>query len=205
MTENPNYSDRYFSEHFLGSPVMVILRGLPPAETVRLCERAVELGLSLIEVPVQSEATFESLRAAIAWGQATGHEVGAGTITSVALLRQVADAGATFTVAPGSDLAVMTESDALQLPHLPGVGTATEVHHALVAGFRWQKAFPAAALGTNWISAMHGPFPAVKFVATGGITAANAGGFLQAGAGAVSLGSAFATSDEAGVRALSNR
>ncbi len=184
---------------------MVILRGFLPAETVRLCERASELDLSLIEVPVQSEATFESLQAAIAWGAATGHEVGAGTITSVALLRQVRDAGAAFTVSPGSDLAVMAESDALVLPHLPGVGTATEVHNALVAGFRWQKAFPAGALGPSWISAMSGPFPEVEFVATGGITAVNAGAFLDAGAGAVSLGSAFATSDEAGVRALSNR
>jgi len=205
MTNNPNYSERYFGEHFLGSPVMVILRGFSPAETVRLCERARELDLSLIEVPVQSEATFESLKAAIAWGAAAGHEVGAGTITSVGLLRQVRNAGAAFTVSPGSDFAVMTESDALALPHLPGVGTATEVHNALVAGFRWQKAFPAGALGESWISSMSGPFPDVKFVATGGITAANAGGFLDAGAGAVSLGSAFATSDEAGVRALGSR
>ena len=76
------------------------------------------------------------------------------------------------------------------------------MHRAGQLGLTWLKAFPAAALGTGWISAMRGPFPDVRFVATGGIDSDNAAQFLAAGAGAVSLGSAFATADPAQVRGL---
>jgi 2-dehydro-3-deoxyphosphogluconate aldolase/(4S)-4-hydroxy-2-oxoglutarate aldolase len=58
-------------------------------------------------------------------------------------------------------------------------------------GLLWQKAFPASELGVGWISAMRGPFPDIKFVATGGIDASNARQFLDGGALAVGVGSAF--------------
>jgi 2-dehydro-3-deoxyphosphogluconate aldolase/(4S)-4-hydroxy-2-oxoglutarate aldolase len=66
------------------------------------------------------------------------------------------------------------------LPHLPGVATPTEVQRAPAAGFGWLKAFPAAQLGAGWITAMHGPFPEARCVATGGIDLSNAAGFLSA-------------------------
>jgi 2-dehydro-3-deoxyphosphogluconate aldolase/(4S)-4-hydroxy-2-oxoglutarate aldolase len=87
---------------------------------------------------------------------------------------------------------VLAASLAAGLPHLPGVGTATEVQQAYRAGCRWLKAFPAAALGPAWLSALHGPFPDVRFVATGGLTVADAPTFLAAGARVVALGAALA-------------
>jgi len=78
------------------------------------------------------------------------------------------------------------------MPHLPGVGTATEVQRAWLAGCRWLKAFPAAALGPKWISGLLGPFPDARFVATGGLTVAGAPAFLSAGARVVALGAALA-------------
>jgi 2-dehydro-3-deoxyphosphogluconate aldolase / (4S)-4-hydroxy-2-oxoglutarate aldolase len=142
-----------------------------------------------------------ALEAAIGWGRRAGQVVGAGTVTSVALVNAVAAAGAAFTVAPGFHPEVVEASRAAQLPHLPGVATATEVQSAGAAGCRWQKAFPASVLGVPWIRAMRGPFPDVRFVATGGIDTANAPEFLAAGA-AVSLGSAFADADVDAVAAL---
>ena len=41
-----------FEAMFGGARVMVILRGLPPGETVRLAERAWDLGIDVVEVPV---------------------------------------------------------------------------------------------------------------------------------------------------------
>jgi 2-dehydro-3-deoxyphosphogluconate aldolase/(4S)-4-hydroxy-2-oxoglutarate aldolase len=55
----------------------------------------------------------------------------------------------------------------------------------------WLKAFPASVLGTAWIKAMHGPFPQVRFVTTGGMNAANAAEFLRAGTRVVAIGSAL--------------
>jgi 2-dehydro-3-deoxyphosphogluconate aldolase/(4S)-4-hydroxy-2-oxoglutarate aldolase len=51
------------------------------------------------------------------------------------------------------------------------------------------KAFPARQLGAGWMAAMHGPYPDVRFVATGGVTPADAADYLAGGARVVSLGS----------------
>jgi 2-dehydro-3-deoxyphosphogluconate aldolase/(4S)-4-hydroxy-2-oxoglutarate aldolase len=65
--------------------------------------------------------------------------------------------------------------------------------------------FPAAQLGSSWITALCAPFPAARFVATGGISTGNAGEFLLAGAAAVSLGSSFADSADDAIRELASR
>jgi 2-dehydro-3-deoxyphosphogluconate aldolase / (4S)-4-hydroxy-2-oxoglutarate aldolase len=194
--------DEFFARYLRTPRVMAILRGYGPDRTLELCRQAWTLGIELVEIPVQSAADVESLRQAVVAGADLGRPVGAGTVVSPELVATAAAAGAAFTVAPGLDERVAATSRAAGLPHLPGVGTATEVHRALELGFTWQKAFPAAALGPGWVAAMLGPFPQVQLVATGGIDLANASSFLDAGAAAVSLGSAFATADAARVHHL---
>jgi 2-dehydro-3-deoxyphosphogluconate aldolase/(4S)-4-hydroxy-2-oxoglutarate aldolase len=184
------------------SRVLAILRGPTAAETVRWCERAWSLGVTLVEVPIRADGDLELLAAAVEAGRRTGHPVGAGTIVSPELTRQVADLGAAFTVAPGLDEEVAAVSLELGMAHLPGVATASEIQRALRLGLVWQKAFPASSLGPGWFSAQREPFRSVKFVATGGVSTENAASFLKAGAAAVSLGSAFARSPDEDIRAL---
>lgn len=191
----------FFATHLGRHRVLAILRGHGP-RTVELCERAWASGIALVEVPVQSPADLDALSAAVAAGRKRGRPVGAGTVLTRELVDEVAAAGAAFTVAPGLDEDVLAASEAAGLPHLPGVATASEVHRALRLGTVWLKAFPAGALGAQWFSAMRGPFPQARFVATGGVTPANAGELLAAGAAAVSLGSAFADADPEELRRL---
>jgi 2-dehydro-3-deoxyphosphogluconate aldolase/(4S)-4-hydroxy-2-oxoglutarate aldolase len=185
-------STDFFHAHLTSSPVMGIFRGLDTARTLALCRLAWDSGVQLIEVPVQSDESLECLKEVVAAGIALGRAVGAGTVTSPARVQAAAGAGAAFTVAPGLNSSVARESQRLGLPHLPGVATSTEIGTALDLGLVWQKVFPAAELGASWIRAQHGPFPEVRFVATGGIDADSASGFLSAGAAAVAVGSAFA-------------
>jgi 2-dehydro-3-deoxyphosphogluconate aldolase/(4S)-4-hydroxy-2-oxoglutarate aldolase len=199
-------AEEFFHHHLNGSRAMVILRGHSPDETVRLCGRAYDLGITLVEVPVQDAPGMAALEAAVAWGRARdGVAVGSGTITTAGLLREVVARGAAFTVAPGLDDDVAAESSRLDVPHLPGVATGTEITHALKFGFTWLKAFPAGVLGTAWFRAMKGPFPQVRFVATGGVDAVNAPEFLGAGAAGVSFGSSFATAPPDAVRGIAVR
>ena len=58
-------------------------------------------------------------------------------------------------------------------------------------GLTWLKAFPAQWLGVDWFRHIRGPFPEVRFVATGGMDANNAGDFLDAGVRVVAVGSAL--------------
>lgn len=185
-----------FDDIFAGSSVMAILRGLPPDETVAIAGRLWDAGVTTLEIPIGEAAQVPSLRAAVAAGHERGLRVGAGTVITPEQVRAAADAGAQYTVAPGLDLGVLAASLTAGMPHLPGVGTAGEVQRAWLAGCRWLKAFPAAALGPTWIAALLGPFPDVRFVATGGLTVPSAPAFISAGARVVALGAALADPDQ---------
>ncbi|SIM78395.1 bifunctional 4-hydroxy-2-oxoglutarate aldolase/2-dehydro-3-deoxy-phosphogluconate aldolase [Micromonospora cremea] len=185
-----------FDQVFGTARVMAILRGLPVAETVRLAGRAWDLGIGVVEVPVATADAVPALRAAVEAGGERGRIVGAGTVLDVEQVAAAADAGAAFTVAPGLDLAVADAAAARRLPHLPGVATPTEAQQALRHGLTWLKAFPAISLGPAWFRAVAGPLPQLRFVATGGLDAGNAGAFLDAGVRVVAVGSALADPDQ---------
>ena len=172
--------------------VMAILRGYAPAEATRLAHRAWDVGVDLVEVTVETPDALSTLAAVVAEGRDRGRRVGAGTVITVDQVHAVADLGAAFTVAPGLDAAVVASCRDHGLVHLPGVATSTEVQQSLGLGLRWLKAFPASVLGVGWFVAMRGPFPHVRFVATGGMDAANGRDFLAAGARVVAVGSALA-------------
>lgn len=195
-------TNTFFEEHLSKHPVMGIFRGLDTARTIELCEKAWEAGVQLIEVPIQTSDAVKTLRAVIAAGAGQGRPVGAGTVTTPELAQVAADAGASFTVAPDLNEVVARETARLGLAHLPGVATSTEIGQALRLGLVWQKMFPAKQLGAGWAAAQHGPFPQVQFVATGGIQAANAQEFLDAGVRAVAVGSAFADPEQVRLLAM---
>lgn len=192
MTQVSNES---FTQLFDGQPLMAILRGFGAERSVSIARTAWDLGIDCVEVPIQSDRDIDALRAVVAAGTERGKSVGAGTITSLERVHEAAEAGAAFTVSPGFDLDVVRASASAGLPPLPGVATASEVQAAEQAGLTWLKAFPAAVIGPAWFTAMSGPFPRIKFVATGGMDASNAAEFLERGAKVVAVGSALA--DEA--------
>lgn len=174
-----------------GARVMAILRGMGPERTLAVARRAWELGLTAVEVPIQSASDVEALAAVVEAGRPEGRLVGAGTVISAEHVRQAVEAGAAFTVSPGLDLSVVRASQDAGLPSLPGVATPSEVQQAVAGGLTWLKAFPATALGTGWFRAIRGPFPQVRLVATGGMDAHNAADFLAAGVRCVAVGSAL--------------
>lgn len=190
-----------FDTMFAGSPVMAILRGYTPERSVELANLAWSLGISSVEVPIQNDAALDALRAVVRAAEPGGHAVGAGTVVSLAHVDQAKQAGATFTVAPGLDPAVIEAALAAGLAPLPGVASGTDIQLAKALGLTWVKAFPASVLGADWFSAMRGPFPEMRLVATGGINASNAGEYLAAGADVVAVGSAL--EDEAQLPLLS--
>ncbi|MBK0418659.1 bifunctional 4-hydroxy-2-oxoglutarate aldolase/2-dehydro-3-deoxy-phosphogluconate aldolase [Leucobacter sp. CSA1] len=173
------------------SPVMAILRGMPPAQAVALATRAWDLGIDMVEVPIQTPEFVPALEAVVAAGRERGRAVGAGTVVDEAQLATIAGIGVDFAVAPGLDVRLAHESERRGIPFIPGVATPTEVQLARAAGFGWIKAFPATALGTAWFRAIRGPFPDLSLVATGGIDASNAADYLAAGARMVAVGSAL--------------
>lgn len=181
----------WFESNFGPYRVMAILRGFGVQRSLELAQVAWDRGLDCVEVPIQSSGDVEALAAVAEAGRVRGRFVGAGTVVTPERAQQAKDAGAAFTVSPGLDLEVVRASLDVGLPSLPGVATPSDVQTATRFGLQWLKAFPAAALGAEWFRAMKGPFPDVRFVATGGLTARNCASFLDAGARMVAVGSAL--------------
>lgn len=186
-------TDDFFGEHLSATPIVAIFRGHSPERTVELCEAAWEAGIRLVEVPIQDASALLSLEAAVAAGAAQGRPVGAGTVTTTARLRAAADAGAAFTVAPGTASDVLALSTELALPHLPGVATSSDITLAERHGYVWLKAFPAVTLDPAWPRQQRGPFPWARFVATGGVRVDEIDAYLERGYDAVGLGSELAS------------
>jgi len=181
----------WFDTAFAGAPLMAILRGMGVERSVRLSETAWDLGIDSVEVPLQTDEDERALRAVVAEAGARGKIVGAGTIITPGQVALAAEAGAAYLVSPGLDPVVVRAAQDAGIPILPGVATPSEVQLAVSLGLTWLKAFPATWLGSGWFKHIRGPFPQVRFVATGGLDASNVEEYLAAGVRVAAVGSAL--------------
>ncbi|WP_404434138.1 bifunctional 4-hydroxy-2-oxoglutarate aldolase/2-dehydro-3-deoxy-phosphogluconate aldolase [Microbacterium lacus] len=192
MTESRDW----FDEAFSGAPLMAILRGMGTERSVALATTAWDLGLDHVEVPLQTEEDERALGEVVRLGAERGKVVGAGTIVRVEQVTAAKAAGAAYLVSPGLDPVIVRAAQDAGIPIIPGVATPSEVQLAVGLGLTWLKAFPAQWLGAGWFRHIRGPFPQVRFVATGGMDASNAGEFLDAGVRVVAVGSALEDAEQ---------
>ena len=162
----------------------VLGRRIVPVVVLEELETAVPVASALAEgggLPV-AEVTFRTAIAAEAIALISAETdvlVGAGTVVRPEQVDEAVEAGARFIVTPGLSLRVIERCRELDVLVIPGVATATEVIAALDQGLDLLKLFPAeAAGGVEMLKALRGPFPDVRFVPTGGITAANAASYF---------------------------
>jgi len=181
----------WFETAFAGAPLMAILRGMGVERSARLSQTAWDLGIDSVEVPLQTDEDERALREVVVLAASRGKSVGAVTIITPEQVALAADAGAAYLVSPGLDPVVVRAAQDAGIPILPGVATPSEVQLAVSLGLTWLKAFPATWLGTGWFSHIRGPFPQVRFVATGGLNASNVEEFLDAGVRVAAVGSAL--------------
>lgn len=119
---------------------------------------------------------------------ALGLDIGAGTVLSIAAAGRAIDAGATFLVMPHLDAALVGWAAERGIPAFPGCATPTEILAAWIAGAAAVKLFPASSAGPEFVRELHGPFPDIPLVPTGGVTLESAPTFIAAGALAIGMG-----------------
>ena len=150
-----------------------------PDDAVPLAEALLAGGLNAIEVTFRTAGAAESIsRIRKALPDAI---VGAGTLLTADQVKQAVAAGAHFGVSPGLSEAVSKAAHENKLPLFPGVVTPGEIMRALDLGWKHLKFFPAETFGgVNALKALAGPFghTGVKFIPTGGITAATLPNYL---------------------------
>jgi len=125
-------------------------------------------GLPVAEITLRTSAAEHAIRALADRGDVL---VGAGTVLSIEQADRAIDAGAQFIVAPGTNPKVIEHVLKRGLPMVPGVVTPTEIELVLSLGVTTLKFFPAEPMGgIATLKALHGPYPDVRFIPTGGIT-----------------------------------
>ena len=106
--------------------------------------------------------------------------VGAGTVITPAQVDDAADAGAQFIVSPGLNADVVLRAKYHGLPIYPGAVTPSEIMAAMDLGLTTVKFFPANLHGgPSALAALGAPFPQIRFIPTGGVTAANVSEYLS--------------------------
>ena len=172
-------------------PVIVLS---DPAHAVPLAHALLEGGIDVMEITLRSDAALASIEA-VAKAVPQMH-LGAGTVTRVAEVQRVIDAGATFALSPGATDALVEAVKAAKLPFIPGVMTPGEVMRARDHGFTLMKLFPASqAGGIGMLKALGAPLPDVRFCPTGGVSTDNLRDFLALPNVAMAGGSWLTPSD----------
>lgn len=134
-------------------------------------------GLGCAEITFRSAAAVDAIKAI---ADDPGMIVGAGTVLRPAQLEEALAAGARFIVTPGFSREVVALAREASVPVFPGVATPTEIQMALDEGVEVVKFFPAESMGgIGTLKALAGPFPMVRFIPTGGITAERLGAYLE--------------------------
>ncbi len=154
------------------APVIPVL-ALDSADTAPALARAlVDGGLPVLEVTLRTPAALPAVEAIAR--EVPEALVGVGTLTRAADAIAARDAGARFLVSPGLTDTLIGAVLNVDIPLLPGISTPSELMRAVEAGFDRLKFFPAEANGgVGALKALAGPFPAVQFCPTGGISPGN--------------------------------
>ena len=169
--------DKIF-EIFKQTKIIPVITIEDAANAVPLANALAKGGIKIAEITYRTDAAPKAL------GQLSAHcpdiLAGAGTVTTVAQAQEAIACGAKFIVMPGFDKEVVECCQSRGVAVVPGVATPTEITCAIKLGLEVLKLFPAGLLGgPEFLDAMAGPFPKIKFIPTGGITAENAAAYLE--------------------------
>ena len=167
--------------------ILAVVRAPRIPDPAELCAALASGGIRAVEFTFTTP-NLPAVLAAASAARAPDRHVGAGTVVTAEQAEAAIDAGAEFLVTP----AVLPEVAAVAARHgVPvflGALTPTEVMQAIDLGAAAVKIFPASALGPRYLKDLHGPFPDVRLVPSGGVSTGNAHAFLDHGAFAVCCG-----------------
>jgi 2-dehydro-3-deoxyphosphogluconate aldolase/(4S)-4-hydroxy-2-oxoglutarate aldolase len=122
--------------------------------------------------------------------------IGAGTVLDAKTAAKCVAAGAEFIVSPGFNRATVRYAKREGILVMAGGLTPNEVITAWNAGSDYVKVFPCGNVGgPGYIRALKAALPQIPMVPTGGVSAATAAQFLEAGAAALGIGGELVSGD----------
>lgn len=173
------------------NPIVAILRGITPDESIDICQAIIDQGVEIIEVPLNSPTPFKTIEKLV------NHFddkvlLGAGTVLESRQVQSLVEIGAKLIVTPNYDQDVVKASLDNEMLVAPGVYTPSEIFAAYKAGVRCVKLFPGGRLGIPYFKDVQAVLPEdLDVVIVGGVNSSNIRDWISAGVSGVGVGSAI--------------
>jgi 2-dehydro-3-deoxyphosphogalactonate aldolase len=178
-------------EWFVRCPLIAILRGVRPDEVVAVCAALERAGVAIVEVPLNSPEPLVSIgKLAETFGDRL--LIGAGTVMTPDMVREVAAVGGKLLVTPHADPELVRVGKGLGMMAAPGFFTPAEAFSLLRAGADCIKLFPAEGSNPAALKGMRAILPpGTLVVPVGGVSVENIATWTEAGAAGFGIGSSI--------------
>jgi 2-dehydro-3-deoxyphosphogluconate aldolase/(4S)-4-hydroxy-2-oxoglutarate aldolase len=177
-------------DRLVAERVVPVLRLASAELTERAVQCLLDVGFGVIEITLTIPGALRIIEKF-----ASRAIIGAGTVLDAKAAQECLDAGAQFLVSPALRPAVVRTAHAAGRAALIGGFTPTEVFAAHHERADIVKVFPASSGGPSHLAALRSVFPEILLCPTGGVTLANMGQYLSAGAALVGVGNAIVPLD----------
>jgi len=172
-------------------PLIAILRGIRPEESIDIGCELFEIGFRIIEIPLNSPDAFKSIEKLVLKLKDKAL-IGAGTITNIKQLQLLSDVGGKLAVMPHTDLKIIRKAKMLNFVCFPGVASPSEALAALNSGADGLKVFPAELITPKVLKSWKAILPEKTMLfPVGGIIPESMESYILAGATGFGLGSAL--------------
>jgi 2-dehydro-3-deoxyphosphogluconate aldolase/(4S)-4-hydroxy-2-oxoglutarate aldolase len=174
--------------------LLAVLRGPSEALTIQMVEALIAGGVRGIEITYSTPHAPQVVQALRA-RYAEQILLGMGTLTEIHQPAEALAAGAEFIVSPHYDAGLAEAMRATGLVFMMGALSPTEVFQAHKAGADIVKVFPGSLVGPAYLKSLHGPYPHIPLMPSGGVNVENIPAWFSAGAVAVSVGSELCSAE----------
>lgn len=181
-------------EEIKKNKVIAVIRAETPDIALEFARGCIDGGIKIIEITF-SFSRVERIISELS--KIEDIEVGAGTLLDSKMAHRALEAGASFLVSPHVDEEIVELAKSENVPTIQGALTSTEIVNAWKLGVDMAKIFPVTSVGgASYVKAIKDPLPFADIMVTGGVGYDNFIDYLDAGASAVGLVSAFLNEDK---------
>lgn len=183
-----------FEQIIQGQHIIAVLTVNDVDAAAPLARALLEGGVGAMELTLRTPVAVEAIRAVKR--ESPDMRLGAGTVLTPEQIDDVAEAGADFAVAPGTNSRVIRHAAEIGLPFAPGIATPSDIECAMQNGCRLLKYFPAETSGgLKNLQNISKPYEhlGLKFIPLGGVNIGNMGAYLEESCVAAIGGSWIAT------------
>ena len=169
--------------------LVAVIRSKTAEDALELARAAADGGIKFIEITFSVPGALDVINSL---SKRNDLHVGAGTVLAPQQAERAIGVGAEFIVSPSLELNLIGLCHTANIACFPGAATPTEIIAASRTHADLVKIFPADLLGGPYfIRQMHGPFPDVRFMVSGGVSLKNVTDYVEAGVTGICLGSAY--------------